>query len=217
MSRRTKRMADSDTTSGNFPRTPSKQQRLGFLLLIIIILAVLLLLSFFWETRSMSSSAQIEAHASSASSVFLTLPQSAAASASAASAGNEAVTPVAAAKSVIITAATHSSLRRVVAAKMQSATVPALVKPVKEVAHACRQAGWYVQLGAFGKAGMAENLRQQVDQAGVKACVGTLPVNHLYRVLVGPQAGKGEAGTAAVGIGKKSGQKGAYPQYWSPE
>lgn len=216
MSRRTKRMADSDTTSGNSPRTPSKQQRLGFLLLIIIILAVLLLLSFFWKTRSMSSSAQIDAHASSASSVFLTLPQSAAASASAASAGNESVAPVAAAKSVIITAATHSSLRRAVAAKVPPATVPALVKPVK-VAHACQQAGWYVQLGAFGKAGMAENLRQQVDQAGVKACVGTLSVNHLYRVLVGPQTSKNEAGTAAVGIGKKSGQKGAYPQYWSPE
>ncbi|WP_172437690.1 SPOR domain-containing protein [Acidithiobacillus marinus] len=198
-------MDDSDTAISKSRRTPNKQQRLGFMLLIIVILIVLLILSFFWKSQSASHPAQEMVTGSSARSVFLTLPQHMAASASATSSAKDA--PVAVAKSVIITAATHASV---------PVAVPAPVKPVK-IAHACQQAGWYVQLGAFGKVGMAEKLRQQADQAGVKACVGTLSVNHLYRVLVGPQASKSDAGTAAMGIGKKSGQKGAYPQYWSPE
>ncbi|WP_215862517.1 SPOR domain-containing protein [Acidithiobacillus concretivorus] len=147
-----------------------------------------------------------------ASSVFLTLPKTVATTGS----------TVSTAKSLLITSATRSVFSSQIPAPSTpspakvAADVPAAVKPVK-ISHPCQQAGWYVQLGAFGKVSMAEQLLQEMNKVGVKACVGTLSVNHLFRVLVGPQSSKSEAGSVATGIGKKSGQKGAYPQYWAPE
>ncbi|WP_414041866.1 SPOR domain-containing protein [Acidithiobacillus sp. M4-SHS-6] len=203
-------MDDSDTLVSQTPVVSKQRHRLGILPFIMLVLIVLLAASFLWESWSTDYPGKHMAPGSGASSVFLTLPKTIVATTG--SAMDPAV-PVAIARSLVITVAKHSSLPH---SANGTTAVPAPVKPVK-IAHSCQQAGWYVQLGAFGKASMAENLRQQVTQLGVKACVGTLSVNHLFRVLVGPQSSKNEAGMAAMGIGKKSGQKGAYPQYWSPE
>ncbi|MBU2761185.1 SPOR domain-containing protein [Acidithiobacillus sulfurivorans] len=205
-------MKNTDTVSTPTQVLQSRHNRLGVLLLIVFFLVILLALSFMWKAWSVAVPEKAKMSTSGASSVFLTLPKTVAATGP----------TVSTAKSLLITSATRSVFSSQITAPSAPspakvlAAVPAAVKPVK-TPHPCQQAGWYVQLGAFGKVSMAEQLLQQVDKAGVKACVGTLSVNHLFRVLVGPQSSKSEAGSAATGIGKKSGQKGAYPQYWAPE
>lgn len=205
-------MKNTDTVSRPTQVLQSRHNRLGVLLLIVFFLIILLALSFMWKAWSVAVPEKAKMSTTGASSVFLTLPKTVAATGS----------TVSTAKSLLITSATRSVFSSQIPAPSTSnpakvlAAVPAAVEPVK-IPQPCQQAGWYVQLGAFGKVSMAEQLLQEADKVGVKACVGTLSVNHLFRVLVGPQSSKSEAGSAATGIGKKSGQKGAYPQYWAPE
>ncbi|MBE7561822.1 SPOR domain-containing protein [Acidithiobacillus sp. HP-6] len=208
---RQKHMKNTDNVARPTREMQTGHKRLGVLLFIIFLLVILLAVSFIWKSALVSESGKAKMTTSGATSVFLTLPKTLAATGSA----------VSTAKTLLLTSATRSPSLPVPAMSSTSpakvaAAVPASVKPVP-IPHACQRAGWYVQLGAFGKVTMAEQLLQEVGKAGVKACVGTLSVNHLFRVLVGPQSSKSDAGSAAMGIGKKSGQQGAYPQYWAPE
>jgi cell division septation protein DedD len=208
---RQKHMKNTDNVARPTREMQPGRMRLGVLIFIIFLLVILLFVSFIWKSSAVSEPGKVKMITSDSTSVFLTLPKTSAATGSA----------VSTAKTLLLTSATRSPTSPVSAesspgpANVASA-VPAAVKPVP-IPHACQQAGWYVQLGAFGKVTMAEQLLQEVDKVGVKACVGTLSVNHLFRVLVGPQSSKSEAGSAATGIGKKSGQKGAYPQYWATQ
>ncbi len=208
---RQKLMKNTDNVARPTREMQTGHMRLGVLLFIIFLLVILLAALFIWKSASVPESGKAKMTSSGASSVFLTLPKTLAATGSA----------VSTAKTLLLTSASRSPSLPVPAMSSPgpanvASGVPAAVKPVP-IPHACQQAGWYVQLGAFGNVTMAEQLLQEVDEVGIKACVGTLSVNHLFRVLVGPQSSKSDAGLAATGIGKKSGQKGAYPQYWAPE
>lgn len=175
--------------------------------MIVLILLVLLIATDIWKPWTTPVVSRGSVVSSGANTVHLTLPQSVAAVSSTASASDARslaiIAPVSAVPAI-------APVAKPLVAKTSSVRLPVIT-------HSCQQAGWYVQLGAFGKMRMAESLRQKVDKLGVKACVGTLSVNHLFRVLVGPQTDKNAAGLAAMGIGQKAQQKGAYPQYWAPQ
>lgn len=87
--------------------------------------------------------------------------------------------------------------------------------PAPAVDNTCSDAGWYVQLGAFGRSSMATDLAKQIKSTGFSTCIGTLPQNHLYRVLVGPVPNRIAADTVTRRIANLTKHQG-YPQYWSP-
>jgi cell division septation protein DedD len=87
--------------------------------------------------------------------------------------------------------------------------------PAPAVDNTCSDAGWYVQLGAFGRSSMATDLAKLLKSKGFSTCIGTLPQNHLYRVLVGPVPSRIAADTVTQRIANLTKHQG-YPQYWSP-
>lgn len=87
--------------------------------------------------------------------------------------------------------------------------------PAPAVDNTCSDAGWYVQLGAFGRSSMATDLAKPLKSKGFSTCIGTLPQNHLYRVLVGPVPSRIAADTVTQRIANLTKHQG-YPQYWSP-
>ncbi|MDD3760189.1 MAG: SPOR domain-containing protein [Acidithiobacillus sp.] len=106
-----------------------------------------------------------------------------------------------------------------------TATVSAITKsaaPAKQATLAlpgtnCEVAGWYVQLGAFGKLSQAQSLAQEVHKAGFPVCVGNLANNKLYRVLAGqPQKNRLDANLQVQKLkSAKVSPADSYPQYWS--
>ncbi|MHB1735204.1 MAG: SPOR domain-containing protein [Acidithiobacillus sp.] len=87
--------------------------------------------------------------------------------------------------------------------------------PVSTHGNTCSSVGWYVQLGAFGRVSIAKNLADRIESKGFSTCVGTLPQNALYRVLVGPVPNRLAANTVTQRIANLTKHQG-YPQYWSP-
>ena len=80
-------------------------------------------------------------------------------------------------------------------------------------ANACKTAGWYVQLGAFGRVSATQPLVAKLQKQGFSACVATLPQNRLHRVLVGPLPSRFAASNVTARIAQLTGHQG-YPQHW---
>ncbi len=80
-------------------------------------------------------------------------------------------------------------------------------------ANACKTAGWYVQLGAFGRVSATQPLVAKLEKQGFSACVATLPQNRLHRVLVGPLPSRFAASNVTARIAQLTGHQG-YPQHW---
>lgn len=116
-------------------------------------------------------------------------------------------------------------------ATVKKAAVPPAPEPRKTVANAahppaatsaaarsasmlaCKTAGWYVQLGAFGRASATRPIVAELQKKGFSACVATLPQNRLYRVLVGPLPSRFAASNVTARIAQLTGRQG-YPQHW---
>ncbi|MHB8248622.1 MAG: SPOR domain-containing protein [Acidithiobacillus sp.] len=116
-------------------------------------------------------------------------------------------------------------------ATVKKAAVPPAPEPRKPVANAthslaatsaaarptsmlpCKTAGWYVQLGAFGRASATQPIVTELQKKGFSACVATLPQNRLYRVLVGPLPSRFAASNVTARIAQLTGRQG-YPQHW---
>ncbi len=81
----------------------------------------------------------------------------------------------------------------------------------------CSVAGWYAQQGAFGRLSQATDLSNRLRQGNFSVCIGNLPANALYRVLVGPLPNRQAAAAVAARIHQdKLTRDMGYPQYWSP-
>ncbi|WP_437559982.1 SPOR domain-containing protein [Acidithiobacillus sulfuriphilus] len=80
-------------------------------------------------------------------------------------------------------------------------------------ANTCKTAGWYVQLGAFGRVSATQPLVAKLQKQGFSACVATLPQNRLHRVLVGPLPSRFAASNVTARIAQLTGHQG-YPQHW---
>lgn len=91
------------------------------------------------------------------------------------------------------------------------ATAKAAAQPMP--ANACKTAGWYVQLGAFGRVSATQPLVAKLQKQGFSACVATLPQNRLHRVLVGPLPSRFAASNVTARIAQLTGHQG-YPQHW---
>ncbi|MHB1203600.1 MAG: SPOR domain-containing protein [Acidithiobacillus sp.] len=120
---------------------------------------------------------------------------------------------------------------RVAPATVKKAAVPPAPEPRKPIASAthspaatsaaarstsmlpCKTAGWYVQLGAFGRASATQPIVTELQKKGFSACVATLPQNRLYRVLVGPLPSRFAASNVTARIAQLTGRQG-YPQHW---
>lgn len=188
----------------------SKNRRLkGLLWFGLFLLLIVIFLAFILQRRQTAQEVAV-----GASSVQLHLPLPAAAAIAPATSTPptvSAATTQSLAASPSPATGISSVSKGLSAAKMEK-TVLALPGTT------CRSAGWYVQLAAFGSLAGAQELAQHASQAGVPACIGNLPHNRLYRVLVGhPQASRLAASQlmqkiSAAKISKSSG----YPQYWSP-
>ncbi len=81
----------------------------------------------------------------------------------------------------------------------------------------CERAGWYAQLGAFGRLSQAAPLADRLQQNHYHVCIGNLAGSNLYRVLIGPAPGRQEAAELAARVQKDKLTKSlGYPQYWAP-
>jgi cell division septation protein DedD len=204
-------MKDSDMSDEPLHSLQKSHQRLGGLLIVALLLILLLVASVFWNHGGhQHAGLRSTADVTKQPTVFLRLPQ-------VISATTSPTESVAMASSIKITAPVASSASKPKTPASALAPVkPAPVAVTSMIANSCRTAGWYVQLGAFGKVSMAQTLVKKNQERGVTSCIGTLPANRLFRVMVGPQDSKNAAGLAAASIGQKAGQKGAYSQYWAP-
>jgi len=108
-------------------------------------------------------------------------------------------------------APTRELPKAVARATHPQATAKATAQPAP--ANACKTAGWYVQLGAFGRVSATQPLVAKLQQQGFSACVATLPQNRLHRVLVGPLPSRFAASNVTARIAQLTGHQG-YPQHW---
>ncbi|WP_308388932.1 SPOR domain-containing protein [Acidithiobacillus sp. AMEEHan] len=174
-----------------------------FLLLVVIILALFLY-----------SGAARHPSADGAHSVYLQLPTTG----TSASANNTPARPTSATKSpVTATSSLTSAAPNATSTAPAESAAPAKPAPLALPGSNCEVAGWYVQLGAFGKLSQAQSLAQAVHKAGVPVCIGNLPHNNLYRVLAGqPQKNRLDASLQAQKLkSDKISPADGYPQYWS--
>ncbi|MEY2341136.1 SPOR domain-containing protein [Acidithiobacillus sp. IBUN Pt1247-S3] len=177
----------------------------GLQWLIILLLLIVIILAF-----SLYSREPRHASPQSASSVYLQLPQTTTPTAGVESSASVTSTSTTASTGSSASIAKPSSSKTPTQAKVEKA---ALLLPGTN----CEVAGWYVQMGAFAKLSAADELSQAVSKAGLPVCIGNLPNNHLYRVLVGhPQSSRLNASLLAQKIkSAKVPTTGGYPQYWS--
>ncbi|MEY2334352.1 SPOR domain-containing protein [Acidithiobacillus ferrianus] len=216
-------------TPNEIDRWQKQQKRLNRVMAIAFILLIVVAAEMYWEHSERHKTGTLRALHSSGANAFLSLPQPTVAHSSA-PASMPTVSTVSppvevaalpprnqpmAAPAMVVTAprstrvpAQKSLLPPPIPKMPAASTTPTLGTP-------CSDAGWYVQLGAFGRTGMAAALATQVHGKGFSACIGTLPQNPLYRVLVGPVPNRSAASTVTRRIANLTKHRG-YPQFWAP-
>ncbi|XTI73396.1 SPOR domain-containing protein [Acidithiobacillus sp. AC3] len=169
--------------------------------LFILLLTVVIILALFLYLGTTRHPRAVGTH-----SVYLQLPTTVTPTSSSAPASPTSATasPTSAAPTATVSAKKKSAAP----AKQASLVLPGTN---------CEVAGWYVQLGAFGKLSQASSLAQEVHKAGFPVCIGNLANNKLYRVLAGqPQKSRLDASLQAQKLkSAKVAPADGYPQYWS--
>lgn len=94
--------------------------------------------------------------------------------------------------------------------KAQPSPRPAAAKPQRVGAvQVCRAAGWYVQVGAFGKQESIDRLAQRLHRAGyTQVCVAAKEVRGLHLFYVGPYRDAAAARAARAPLHKLTGAEG---------
>ncbi len=216
-------------TPNEIDRWQKQQKRLNRVMAIAFILLIVVAAEMYWEHSERHKTGTLRALHSSGANAFLSLPQPTVAHSSAPA----SIPTVSTVSPPVEVAALPPRNQPMAAPAMvvtapQSTRVPAqksLLPPsvpkmpaaptTPTLGNSCSVAGWYVQLGAFGRTGMAAALAKQVQDKGFSACIGTLPQNPLYRVLVGPVPNRSAASTVTRRIADLTKHRG-YPQFWTP-
>ena len=209
-------------------RWQKQQKRLNHVMAIAFTLLIVVAAEMYLEHSGRHKTGTLRALHSSGANAFLSLPQPAVAHSSAPTSMPTVSTISTAEVAALPPRNQPMAAHAMVATAPQPTRVPAqkslLPSPVSEMpaapatltlGNSCSVAGWYVQLGAFGRTGMAATLAKQIQDKGFSACIGALPQNPLYRVLVGPVPDRSAASTVARRIANLTKHRG-YPQFWAP-
>ena len=227
-------------TPDEINKTQKQQKRLNRVIIIALLLLVVVATGVYRDHSERHGESAPKALQPSGATVFLSLPQPTAAditptiSTQSATAINTSANPLVSSTFVAEGSRQSPVRQKIVAANprptllpVPELTHPALTQksaplthktptaPAPAIDNTCGNAGWYVQLGAFGRPSMATDLAKQIKSTGFSTCIGTLPQNHLYRVLVGPVPSRIAADTVTQRIAHLTKHQG-YPQYWSP-
>ena len=136
--------------------------------------------------------------------------QTAVASVAAESAPQAAVPQAAAPETVVKPKATAHKAATHATKQTSSAVRPVATKPQRiGTVHVCHAAGWYLQVGAFGKQHSIDRLAQRLHRAGYsRVCVAAKDVRGLRLFYVGPYRNADAARAARAPLHKLTGTEG---------